>query len=159
MLYSWAAKWHTSAFWRTCWRKRTTSQSGRTFGSEAESDRLMPLHWHSWLVISLHTDKEYFNRIAGYFWEWAMSCCSLCIAFLDSMCYNLRIWVDTSTIHVCSLHFFCTIWQKYFTFKFQRVVSLSMRTLTPSYLCLATKQLISEAAYREIVRTLLERRG
>ena len=102
MLYSWAAEWHTSAFWRTCWRKRTTSQSGRTFGS----DRLMPLHWHSWLVISLHTDKEYFNRIAGYFWEWAMSCCSLCIAFLDSMCYNLRIWVDTSTIHVCSLHFF-----------------------------------------------------
>ena len=62
--------------------------------------------------------------------------------------------------HPCLLtSFFCTKWQQCFTFKFQRVVSLSMRTLTPSYLCLATKQLISEAAYREIVRTLLERRG
>ena len=54
MLYSWAVKWHTSAFWRTCWRKRTTSKSGRTF----ESDRLMPLHWHSWLVISLHLHTQ-----------------------------------------------------------------------------------------------------
>ena len=82
MLYSWASKWHTSAFWRTCWRKRKTSQSGRTFGLEAESDRLMPLHWHSWLVISLHIDKEYFNNVAGHFENrlcLAAHCALLCL--------------------------------------------------------------------------------
>ena len=86
MLYSWASKWHTSAFWRTCWRKRKTSQSGRTFGLEAESDRLMPLHWHSWLVISLHIDKEYFNNVAGHFENrlcLAAHCVVHCFAWYD----------------------------------------------------------------------------
>ena len=158
MLYSWASKWHTSAFWRTCWRKRKTSQSGRTFGLEAESDRLMPLHWHSWLVISLHIDKEYFNNVAGHFEN------RLCLAaHCTLLCLIRCVTISRSELtHPPSMfaHFIlCTKWQQYFTFKFQRDVSLSMRALTPSYLCLATKQLISEAAYREIVRTLLERRG
>ena len=155
MLYSWAAKWHTSAFWRTCWRKRNTSQSGRTF----ESDRLMPLHWHSWLVISLHTQTKNISTELQVISENRLCLAAHlhCISWYDGLQSPDLSW---HIHHPCLLtSFFCTKWQQCFTFKFQRVVSLSMRTLTPSYLCLATKQLISEAAYREIVRTLLERRG